>query len=54
MSLTGIGFVVIPISTCIVSGLTISFKVIYEIVMQKTNKYKKNQKDQLTNEAFHK
>ena len=33
-SLTGIGLVVIPISTDVVCGLTISNRIIYEIVMQ--------------------
>ena len=44
---------VIPISTAVAGGLTISIKVIYEIVMGKYNKYKrKNEKDQQTNEFF--
>ena len=40
LSLTGIGFIVIPISNGIACRLTISNKVINEIVMQKYNKYK--------------
>ena len=40
-SITGIGLVVIPISTGIEFGLTVTNKVIYGIVMQKDNKYKK-------------
>ena len=41
-SLRGIGLIVIPISTGIACGLTISNKVIYEIIMQKDNEYKNN------------
>ena len=40
LSLTGIGLIVIPLSTSIARGLTISNKVIYEIVMRKYNRYK--------------
>ena len=39
--LIGVGLIVIPISSSISCGLTISFKVLYEIIMQKYNKYKK-------------
>ena len=45
LSLTGIGLVAIPISSGIACGLTISNKVTYEIVMQKSNRYKKNIKE---------
>ena len=44
MSLTGIGFIVIPISSAILCGLIVNNKVIYEIVVQKYNKYKDNMK----------
>ena len=39
--LTGIGSIIIPISSSIACGLSVSIKVIYEIVMQRDNKYKK-------------
>ena len=39
LSLTGFGLIVIPISSSIACGLTISNKVLYEIVKQKYNKY---------------
>ena len=44
LSLTGVGLIVIPISTSLACGLTISNKVIFEIVRQKCNKYKNNMK----------
>ena len=50
LSLTELGLIVIPISTGIACGLTISNKVIYEIMMQKYNKYKKQyERDLLLN-----
>ena len=53
LSLTGVGLIVMPISSGIASGLTISNKVIYERVMQKYNEYKKQcQKDQQTFKYF--
>ena len=41
LSVTGIGLIAIPISTATACGLSITNKVLYEIVMQKYNKYKK-------------
>ena len=41
LSVTGIGLLAIPISTAAACGLSITNKVIYEMVMQKYNKYKK-------------
>ena len=41
LGLTGFGLIVIPISSSIACGLTISNKVIYEIIIQKQNEYKK-------------
>ena len=41
LRLSGNGSLMIPISTGIACGSTVSFKVKYEIVMQKYNKYKK-------------
>ena len=40
LSLTGIGLIEIPITTGIANGLTISDKLIYEIIINKYNKYK--------------
>ena len=44
LSLTGICLIVIPILAGIACGLTISNKILYEIIMQKYNKYKKQDK----------
>ena len=55
LSITGIGLIAIPISAATVCGLSITNKVLYEIVMQKYNKYKKlNEKDQQTIKFFDK
>ena len=49
LSLTGFGLIVIPISSSIAGCLSITDKVLYEIAMQKDNKYKKlYEKDQQT------
>ena len=40
-SLTGKGFIVIPISIGVACRISIGNKVIYEIVMQKYNNYRK-------------
>ena len=55
LSVTGIGLIVIPISTATACGLSITNKVLYEVVMQKYNKYKKHyEKDQQTIKSFDK
>ena len=55
LSLTGIGLIAIPISSGIACGLTISNKLLYELVMKNYNKYKKQyQKDELTIKSFDK
>ena len=41
LSLPGIAFTVIPISTATACGLSIGNKVLYEIIINKYNKYKK-------------
>ena len=41
LSLTGIGLIVIPISTATACGLSIGNKLLYEIIINKYNKYKK-------------
>ena len=49
LNLTGIGLIAIPIISSTAWGLMTSNKVIYEIFMQKNNKYKKQyEKDQQT------
>ena len=55
LSFTGIGLIAIPISNATACGLSIANKVIYEIIINKHNKYKKqNGKDQQTNKSFRK
>ena len=55
LSLTGIGLIAIPISTATACGLSIGNKVIYEIIINKNNKYKKHcEKDQQTIKSFDK
>ena len=49
LSLTGVGLLVIPISTATARGLSIGNKVLYEIIINKYNKYKKlYERDQQT------
>ena len=55
LSLTGIGLIVIPITTASACGLSFGNKVIYEIIINKYNKYKKQyEKDQRTIKPFDK
>ena len=55
LSLTGIGLIVIPISTASACVLSVCNKVLYEIIINKYNKYKKlYEKDQQTIKAFDK
>ena len=55
LSLTGFGLIVIPISSSTACGLSITNKVLYEIVMQKYDKYKKlYEKDQQTKKSVDK
>ena len=55
LSLTGIGLIVIPISTAKACGLSIGNKVLYEVVINKYNKYKKPyERGQLTIKSFDK
>ena len=54
-SLTVIGSIAIPISTATAFGLSIGNKVIYEIIINKYNKYKKQyERDQQTIRSFDK
>ena len=53
LSLTGIVFIVIPISTATACGILIGDKVLYGINMQKYNKYKEQyQKHHQTDKSF--
>ena len=55
LSLTGIGLIAIPISTATACGLSIGNKVLYEIIINKYNKYKKlYERDQQTIKSFDK
>ena len=55
LSLTGIGLIVIPISTATACGLSIGNKVLYEIIIDKHNNYEKlYERDQQTIESFDK
>ena len=55
LSLTGIGLVVVPISTATACGLSIGNKVLIEVIINKYNKYKKQyEKDQNTINPFDK
>ena len=55
LSLTGIGLIVIAISTASACALSIGNKVIYEKIINKCNKYKKQyEKDQQTIKSFDK
>ena len=55
LSLTGIGLIVIAISTASACALSIGNKVIYEIIINKYNKYKKQyEKDQQSIKSFDK
>ena len=55
LSVTGIALKATPISAATACGLSIGNKVIYEIVMQKYNKYKKQyDKNQQTKKSFDK
>ena len=55
LSLTGIGLIVIPITTASACALSIANKVLYEIIINNYNKYKKQyEKDQITIKSFDK
>ena len=49
LNFTGIGLIVIPISTATACALSVGNKKLYEIIIKKYNKYKKQyKKDQVT------
>ena len=53
LSLTGVGLIVIPVSTATACGFSICNKVLYGIIINKYNKYKKQyQKSQQTIKCF--
>ena len=55
LSLTGTGLIVIPISTTSACALSVGNKVLYEVIINKYNKYKKQyERDQQTIKSFDK
>ena len=55
LSLTGFGLIVLPIPTALACALSIDNKVLYVIIINKYNKYKKQyEKDQLKIKSFNK
>ena len=55
LSLTGTGLIVIPISAASACALSIGNKVLYEVIINKYNKYKKQyERDQQTIKSFDK
>ena len=55
LSVTGIGLIVLPISTGIACALSLGNKVLHKIIINKYNKYKKQyQRDQNTIKSFDK
>ena len=55
LSLTGFGLIAIPKTTASACGLSNGKKVLYEVIINKNNKYKKKYKrHQLTNNTFEK
>ena len=55
LSLTGIGLIVIPISTATACSLSIGNKVLFELIINKSNKYKTlYERDQQTIKLFDK
>ena len=52
ISVAGIELTVIPISTGIACGITVSKKVIYEVFLQKCKKQKKQRQSPKTNNFF--
>ena len=53
LSLTAIGLIAVPISTATLCGLSIGNKVLYEVVINRHNKYKKlYERDQNTIKSF--
>ena len=55
LSITGIGLVILPISAGIACALSLSNKILHELIINKYNKYKKQyEKDQKTIKTFDK
>ena len=55
LSITGIGLIIVPISTAIACGLSLSNKVLHKLIINKYNKYKKQyERDQQTIKSFDK
>ena len=55
LSFTGLGLIVIPITTASTCALSIGIRVLYEIIINKYNKYKQQyERDQQTIKSFNK
>ena len=55
LSITGIGLIILPISPGIACGLSLGNKVLHKLIINKSNKYKKqNERDQNTIKSFDK
>ena len=55
LSITGIGLIILPISTGIACGLSLGNKILHKLIINKYNKYKKQyERDQNTIKSFDK
>ena len=55
LSVTGFGLVILPISAGFACGLSLGNKILYKVIMNKYNKYKKQyERDQQTIKSFDK
>ena len=55
LSVTGVGLIILPISTGIACGLSLSIKVLLKLIINKYNKYRKQyERDQQTIKSFDK
>ena len=55
LSITGIGFIILPISAGIACGLSLGNKILHKLIINKYNKYKKQyERDQNTIKSFDK
>ena len=54
LSITGIGLIILPISAGIACSLSLGNKILHRLIINKYNKYKKYERDQLTIKSFDK
>ena len=55
LSITGVGLIILPISTGIACTLSLGNKVLHKLIINKHNKYKKQyERDQITIKSFDK